>query len=269
MGVISLGPLVMAADRFAAILGIGAFLLIASILAERREPRLGSWSMLAVVACVAAARLGHVAEHAGSFAQEPLRAFAFWQGGFSFAWSVPVLLLVSLLRLRDNRARAWAMAPLVAGLLVWNTTQHLAEATAAPPRPLPALTLPQVAGPPIDLGTTGGRPRVLNLWATWCPPCRREMPLLAEVARATPGVDFLFVNQGEDHGRIAAYLTQEGLELPHVVLDSTSAVSRHFASRGLPATFFFTADGRMRHLHVGEVSREALAGYLADLAPAP
>ncbi len=269
MGVISIGPLVMAADRFAAILGIGAFLLVASVLAERREPRLGSWAMLAVVTGVAAARMGHVIEHAGSFAMEPLRAFAFWQGGFSFTWSVPVLAMVSLLRLRDTSARAWAVAPLAAGLLVWSTTLHLAEATAAPPRPLPALILPQMAGAPIDLGSTGGRPRMLNLWATWCPPCRREMPLLQEVARTTPGVDFLFVNQGEDRARIAAYLAQAGLNLPHVVLDSTSAVSRHFASRGLPATFFFDADGRMRHLHVGEVSREFLAGYLHDMAPAP
>lgn len=265
MGVISLGPLVMAADRFAAILGIGAFLLAAALLAERREPRLAGWATLVVFGGVAAARLGHVLEHAGSFAQEPLRAFAFWQGGFSFLWAAPVVVGASLLRLRDNRTRAWAMAPLAAGLLVWSTAQQLAAAHSVPARPLPSLALPQLEGAPIDLASTGGRPRVLNLWATWCPPCRREMPLLAEVAHTTPGVDFLFVNQGEDRARIAAYLEQEGLALPHVVLDSTSSVSQHFESRGLPATFFFGADGHLRHLHVGEVSREFLIDYLDDL----
>ena len=236
------------------------------MLAARKVERLGSWAPAAVLVGVVAARLGHVVGHLESFAGEPLRALAIWQGGFSFAWAVPAVAVLTLLRLRKAEARAWAVLPVAVGLLVWNTTLHLAEAASgADGKPLPQLTLEQLDGAPIDLAATGGRPRVINLWASWCPPCRSEMPVLAEAARATPGVDFLFVNQGETHKRVAGYLTIEHLSLQHVLLDSTGEVARHFNAPGIPVTLFFDGDGRLRRQHVGQVSREDLADYLAAL----
>jgi thiol-disulfide isomerase/thioredoxin len=267
MGAIAIGPLAFATDRFAAIVGIAAFMLTASVLAARKDERLGPWATSVVLAGAAAARLGHVVEHLDSFAPEPLRAFAVWQGGFSFAWAVPAVVLLTLLRLRGAEARAWAVLPVAVGLLVWNMTLRLADASAGGGKPLPTLTLEQLDGPPIDLAEAGGRPRVLNLWVTWCPPCRRELPLLAEVARATPGVEFLFVNQGEARDKVAGYVAAEGLALRHVLLDSTGEVARHFGTLGIPVTLFFDGDGRLRHQHLGEVSRESLADYLAALVP--
>jgi thiol-disulfide isomerase/thioredoxin len=269
MGIISLGPLVMAADRFAALLGIGAFLLVASIIARRKGDHIAAWAGASAAGGVVAARLGHVIEHLGSFAQEPLRAFAVWQGGFSFLWAIPVVVVLTLRRLPGVRERGWVVPPVVIGLLVWTVTLHLANASTGDGRPLPNLALEQLNGPAIALSTTNGRPRVLNLWATWCPPCRREMPLLAEAARAMPDVDFLFVNQGEARSRISKYLEGAKLDLPHVVLDSTSEVSRHFQVRGIPVTLFFGSDGRMRHLHLGEVSREHLSSYIVAISKRP
>lgn len=269
MRIVSLGPLVMAVDWFAALLGIGTFLLAASIIARRKGEHIASWAAAAAAGGVVAARLGHVIEHLGSFAQEPLRAFAVWQGGFSFLWAVPVVVALTLRQLRGARERGWAVPPVAIGLLVWTVTLQLASASAGDARPLPALTLQQLDGRPIALSATNGRPRVLNLWATWCPPCRREMPLLAETARTTPGIDFLFVNQGETRGRISEYLASAKLDLPHVVLDSTSEVSRHFQVRGIPVTLFFGGDGRMRHLQLGEVSRALLADYTASILHEP
>src|SRR3546814_20828824 len=91
--------------------------------------------------------------------------------------------------------RLWSLLPLALGLVVWNTTLQLAGAAAgqAPPE----ISLEQLEGPPIALAANSGKPRVVNLWATWCPPCRREMPVLAEAARDAEDVEFLFVNQGE------------------------------------------------------------------------
>ncbi|MFC0387651.1 prolipoprotein diacylglyceryl transferase family protein [Muricoccus vinaceus] len=255
----------MATDRLSAILGIGAFWLAASMLSDRKDARIAPWAAIVIPIGVVAARLGHVIEHAGTFAQEPLRAVAFWQGGFSFLWAIPPVLLITLYRLRGTRVLLWSATPAAIGLLVWAGTFQLAALADVDSRPLPSITLQQVRGNPVDLAATNGRPRVLNLWATWCPPCRREMPLLAEVARATPEIDFLFVNQGEGGARIVDYLSKERLELTHVLLDSTSEVTKHFGIRGIPVTLFFGADGRMRHLHVGEVSREALAEYLGSI----
>lgn len=265
MEVVTIGPLVFAADRFAAILGIGAFLLAASAVAARQDKQLGSWAIAAVLIGVGAARTGHVIEHLDSFAGEPLRAFAVWQGGFSSIWAASAVIAFTLLRLRDAKALAWALVPAAAGLLVWNTTVSLAGTAGAAGKPLPQLTLEQLDGAPVDLAATSGRPRVVNLWASWCPPCRREMPLLAEVARTTLGVDFLFVNQGETRQRVAGYLKFEKLTLLHVLLDSTGEVARRFGAPGIPVTLVFDGDGRLRHQHIGQVSREDLASYLADL----
>jgi thiol-disulfide isomerase/thioredoxin len=104
-----------------------------------------------------------------------------------------------------------------------------------------------------------GRPVVVNLWASWCPPCRREMPLLAQTAAAQPDVAFLFVNQGESSETIRRYLARDRLELGHVLLDPAMAVSRHYAAQGLPVTLFLRPDGTLASLHTGEISREALA----------
>lgn len=120
-------------------------------------------------------------------------------------------------------------------------------------------------GSPIDLAADVGKPRVVNIWATWCPPCRREMPVLAEAARNTPGVEFLFVNYGEGRAAIERYLADEALAVSNVLLDPRGAVPRHYGTVGIPVTLFIDGDGRLTDMHMGEVSREALGEYIEEL----
>src|SRR3546814_13518501 len=88
MGAITIGPLALATDRFAAVLGILLFTVASSMLASRKDPRFSSWATGAVLIGLITARLGHVIEHIGSFSDEPLRTFAVWQGGFSPLWAL-------------------------------------------------------------------------------------------------------------------------------------------------------------------------------------
>nr|WP_244510698.1 TlpA disulfide reductase family protein [Microvirga guangxiensis] len=81
----------------------------------------------------------------------------------------------------------------------------------------------------------------MNLWASWCPPCRREMPMMAEMAAARDDVTFLFVNQGERRTTIEGYLNKEKLTLPNVLLDARMDVPRHYSTPGLPVTLFIGA----------------------------
>lgn len=263
MGAITIGPLMLATDRLAAVVGILVFTIVSSVLATRKDPRLGGWATGVVLIGLVSARLGHVIEHLASFAETPLRIFAFWQGGFSPVWAILPVLVFTLLRLRTQESRLWSVVPLALGLLIWTMALQLAQVSVG--QPPPAVTLEQLNGPPVDLAAGSGKPRVVNIWATWCPPCRREMPVLAAAAGARPELEFLFVNMGEGAQTIEGYLSAEALSLSHVLLDPHGAVARHYGTVGIPVTLFIGADGRLRNMHMGEVSPELLDGYLDAL----
>lgn len=257
----ALGPLLLSLDRIPVVLGFIILLVFAEVLARRVDPRFGRWSYLAAAAGVVSARLGHVLENLDTFAPTPWRVLAIWQGGFSLAWAVLPVLVVTAMVLPRPRLAAWGMAALAAGVLSWAAIDRLT--TDANPPHLPQMTLQAVEGPPVTLADTAGRPTVINTWATWCPPCRREMPLLAETARAHPEVRFIFANQGEDPEKIRAYLTREKLQLPNVVLDAAMAIPRHYGAVGVPITLFVRADGSLAGHHTGEISPEQLKAKLA------
>ena len=111
----------------------------------------------------------------------------------------------------------------------------------------------------MKLGDFAGKPIVVNLWASWCPPCRREMPLLAETAANREGVIFLFVNQGESPQTIRSYLARENLTLSPVLLDQALQLPRHYSAPGMPTTLFLRADGTLASIHMGEISPELLS----------
>ena len=138
--------------------------------------------------------------------------------------------------------------------------------TAVPGTPgAPPLALPDIDGKTLDLSTLRGRLVLVNFWATWCPPCRREMPALAQAEKAHPNVRFLFVNQGEGEAGVRAFLQSQGLALDHVLFDEAMAVPRHYGTAGIPVTLFLHADGRLAKAHMGEIAPEQIATEIARL----
>jgi thiol-disulfide isomerase/thioredoxin len=271
MNAIQLGPLVLGIDRAAALAGIGVFLLLAEFLGRWMGGGGGavlrSWAGQAVLAGAVAARLGHVAGHWGSFAEEPWRILAIWQGGFSGQWAAGAVLIVTVLAI--SRARAMLGPGLVAlalGVAVWQGV--LWQAGPTPRTPITDQRFETLDGEGFALSDHVGRPIVLNLWATWCPPCRRELPMMAEVARATPDVTFAFASQREAPQRVAEYLVFEGIDLPNVIFDLNGDLGRHYASLGLPTTLFIGSDGQLVAMHVGEIARERLESEVARLLEA-
>ena len=260
----AVGPLLFSVERVAVLLAVMVVLAGGEILARRVDPRFSRWSYLALGAGLVGARVGHVLENASGFAAEPWRVLPVWQGGFSLPWAALPVAIVTVLALPRPRLTAWGVATLAAGLLVWNTVHQLSVSSQSE-TPLPGLTLATLAGPPLALAETQGRPTVINVWATWCPPCRREMPLLAKAARAHPSVRFVFANQAEDSATIQTYLARQGLELPNVALDVSQAIPRHYGTLGIPITLFVRPDGRLAASHMGEISPEQLDANLARL----
>jgi thiol-disulfide isomerase/thioredoxin len=112
-----------------------------------------------------------------------------------------------------------------------------------------------------------GRPAVVNLWASWCGPCRAEMPVLAAAQRREPGVAVLLVNQGESEAAVRAYLRREGLALRDVLLDAGARLGPAVGSGGLPTTLFFDARGRQVDAHFGALSEATLRARMRALVP--
>lgn len=263
MNAVSLGPIVLAADRFAVILGIFAFILVTGIITRRIDDRFHAWSWWVLIGGVAAARLGHVLIYWQSFAEEPLRVFALWEGVFHWPTALVAIALSVFAVLRTARLRLWALLPLALALVVWNTAWQLTGGTQA--IALPASAFRTLSGDTYSLSVTSGKPMVINLWATWCPPCRREMPMMAEVATTNEESEFIFANQGESRQAVEAYLAEAGLALDTVLLDQFGDLGRHYRAPGLPATLFVGGDGVLRRAHLGEISREVLQSNIDRL----
>ena len=133
---------------------------------------------------------------------------------------------------------------------------------------LPNMTLQTLAGETRSLQDLQGQPVVVNLWATWCPPCRREMPALMHFAEQNPQVAVVLVNQGEEAATVAVYLQQETLPSHAVWLDPHSDIGGFVGQRALPTTLFFDGLGRLQEVRVGELSEATLQQKVSALQTA-
>ena len=132
---------------------------------------------------------------------------------------------------------------------------------------LPALSLPCIVpGEDVSLDDLGSRPVLVNLWASWCAPCRMEMPLL-QVAYERNGdrVGFLGVNTEDTPSAAASLLGDLGVRYPHVV-DREKDLLTELAAPGLPITLAVAADGRILARQIGEMSADRLDELVSLLA---
>jgi cytochrome c biogenesis protein CcmG, thiol:disulfide interchange protein DsbE len=127
---------------------------------------------------------------------------------------------------------------------------------------LPAIALERVDGSsPWHVDELDG-PAVINLWATWCVPCKKELPLLQATYEASGGeVAFAGVNIGDRPESVEQYVADVGVTYPQY-LDSTGALSTALRITGLPATVFVERDGTYI-IHAGTVDRDELATWIA------
>ena len=134
----------------------------------------------------------------------------------------------------------------------------------------PPLVLNDLAGKPHRLADYRGRIVLVNFWATWCEPCREEMPAMQRLEKRFAGRPFtiLAVNVGEGEARIQEFLERSALQLT-VLRDHSSVAMKAWRARGLPASYVVGGDGRVRYSHTGELNwdDERLIALLARELP--
>ncbi len=136
-------------------------------------------------------------------------------------------------------------------------------------QPAPDFTLQDLDGRTWHLRDLQGRVVVLNMWATWCEPCKVEMPLLQTLAVNHPhDVVILGVNYGEDPAAVQAFAQKYGLTFP-LLLDPERVVVRRYGARGLPTTVFIDRDGIVRGIHLGALSPDDVRAQLHPLGVEP
>jgi peroxiredoxin len=127
-----------------------------------------------------------------------------------------------------------------------------ASAAITPSAGAPDFTLPSLGGPNLRLQEQRGQVVMVNFWATWCGPCRVEMPHLSRLYDKYRGSGFVVfaVNIDEDPRKAASVAAQLGMRFP-VLLDTDKKVSRMYDLSTMPSTILIDRDGRVRYVHRG------------------
>lgn len=266
-----LGPLVIPTDFVLLIAAAAVGLLAARLLNRQRDQAndLGTALWRAMLVGLLVARLGFVWQYREHYLPDPIKILDLrdggWAGlaGLAAAW-VYVLFAV----VRRHAPRTALLSAMALASLVWFGGGRWLTPTPQAQPELAALAVQRIDGAPAALSAFHGKPTVINLWASWCPPCRREMPAFAKAQAANPDVNFVFLNQGEAPPEVAKFLEQHAPSLRNVLLDPAGEASRKLSNRGLPATLFLDAQGRLVDLRVGELSTASLAQRLEAIQKA-
>lgn len=134
----------------------------------------------------------------------------------------------------------------------------------------PNFTLTDLEGKIVRLSDLRGQPVYLNFWATWCPPCREEMPDIQRVfSEKGQQVRFLAINlTGTEKSvqEVQKFLTAGGYTFP-VLLNGDNAVAKQYQVRAIPTSIFIDAAGVIRYRYAGAMSKEMLEGAIEKIMP--
>jgi thiol-disulfide isomerase/thioredoxin len=136
--------------------------------------------------------------------------------------------------------------------------------------PAPSFTLKTLDGGRVSLSDYTGRPVFINFWATWCGPCRTEMPEIVAAYEAHKGeglavlaVDATQLDIVDD---VRAFAQQFKMPFP-VLLDEDNVVNEAYSIIGLPTSVFVDAEGQVSGVNIGPMTSDVIEKYLADILP--
>jgi peroxiredoxin len=130
----------------------------------------------------------------------------------------------------------------------------------------PDFSLFSLSGEPVKLSDYSGQVVLINMWATWCPPCKAEMPTIDQYYQAhmDDGFVVLAVNSQEKADSVNSFIQNAGFTFP-VLLDEQATVMDQYNVLGLPTSFIIGRDGTIQHTHTGQITKDQLKQYIDPL----
>ena len=159
-----------------------------------------------------------------------------------------------------NDGRRVVLGPTKVGVIARQVENERAAGRTGAPAPDFEWIAPD--GKRVSLGSLRPKSVVVNFWATWCEPCRKEMPLLDRAAADNAGVVFLAVDLDEDGDKIRSFFDEIGVKHLEPLLDVGLATSRRYGLASVPSTFFIDNGGTIRHVRIGEMDGAKLRSGL-------
>ncbi|WP_322528655.1 prolipoprotein diacylglyceryl transferase family protein [Salinicola sp. LHM] len=267
---IALGPLGVSLGQLLLALAMIVALIVGAWMGRRRQVSVGDLLFNALLIGVIGARIVFVARYWQSYD-------TFWSWldirdrGFESLAGLAIAFVYLAWRFwRQPAMRRPLGTAVLAGALAWSMTAGALALMAPRGASLPSIPLAALDGSTVALPAVlqeADRPMVVNLWASWCPPCRREMPMLEQAQQARDDVSFVFVNQGESVDAVETFLQRESLALDHLYRDPDMTFGREVGAMAMPTTLYYDADGQLVDTHFGELSRATLDRSLERFAP--
>lgn len=267
---ISIGPLSLSIGHLLLVLAFVVALVVGALIGRKEKtPVAGTLADIFLVAMVSA-RIGFVVRYFSEYQDDWLGMIDIRDGGFDLVTGlIAALAFTGYLMWKRAAIRRALGSAVAAGLIIWGGMSGIIALINQQTRGLPEVALTDLNERPVDLASLAGdKPTVVNLWATWCPPCIREMPVLEDAQQRYPNVNFVFANQGEHPETIRKFLKAQNRNLSHVLSDRQNRFGRVVGSHGLPTTLFYNAEGQLVDTHMGELSRASLARSLERFDPA-
>lgn len=288
----ALGSLLVSTRILGFVLAVLAAVWIASFLAKRAglDP---AWARNtvegSVVAGLVTARAAYAALYWPAFSPAPWTVLYFWQPGYMSVAGLAGGALYALYRLRKQSpagrlsglrvvsTAAAAGATVLAAVLGTINLASDARVLRAGDT-VPDFQLVNLDGEPVSYSDLKGKGVVLNFWATWCPPCRREMPLLESTwgVYESENVVIVGIDVGESREDVRRFVDAQGFSYPiwlepddtgDLRAANTNEMLGWFGSAGLPTTVFIRPDGVIDKVYIGELNRALLLERIPELVP--
>lgn len=254
---VSLGPLSLPIAVLVLLLSIVCGLIVARVVARRGNSATDPL-LLVLLGALLFGRLVFVIRFADSY-NSLWQMLDFRDRGIDIAATVVAALVLLMLQFKRHPALKRAMA---AGAISTALCFSLGSAwlhAQQQQQVLADITLESVSGYKVVLPELAqGKPVVLNLWASWCLPCHREMPVLLKAQQQYADISVIMVNLQENRATVQQYLRKHQLTFDNVLLDYHGDIASYYGAQGVPATLFFAADGRLAAAHFGELSAAIL-----------